>query len=275
MTPPTLLLLGTLLAAPAAKASGPTLAVEDTMHTQVEEVLVRAPRVTLDEILHRVARVEARRESLLTDQSFTGTVRLVRLPDKNKPSGPMMESVWRVYRKRPNRVRTVLLRKWEAHPKKNGKGSGMEFDFSPGMGEEIVNFAFQAQARRECRYRIAGRDLVGNHLIYKIAFEPRSLLTPFAPRGLVWVDTNDFVIVRQEVNFKRSPVPLIVKDIDRMVVERQRQEGHWVLSRVLMRAEMRLPLPNLGHAFDLAILYDQYAINHGIADSLFARTRRP
>jgi hypothetical protein len=273
MIPPTLLLLGTLLATPAAKASGPTLAVEDTMHTQVEEVLVRAPRVTLDEILNRVARGEARRESLLTDQSFTGTVRLVRLPDKNKPSGPMMESVWRVYRKRPDRVRTVLLRKWEAHPKKNGKGSGMEFDFSPGMGEEIVNFAFQAQARRECRYKISGRDLIGNHLIYKIAFEPRSLLTPFAPSGLVWVDTNDFVIVHEEVSFLRSPIPALLEGIPRMVVERQRVGPYWVLSRVLMRIRMVATFPTVGRMFDLSIHYDDYHLNAGLSDSLFVGDR--
>jgi hypothetical protein len=273
MTLPTLLLLGTLLAAPVPASAGPTLAVEDTMHTQVEEVLVRAPRVTLDEILDRVARGEARRESLLTDQTFTGTVRLVRLPSKNGPSGPMMESVWRVFRKRPARVRTVLLRKWEAKPKKNSKGSGMQFDFSPGMGEDIVNFAFQPQARRECRYRIVGRDLVGNHVIYKIAFEPRSLLTPFAPSGLVWVDTNEFVIVREEVGFVRSPIPAILEGIPRMVVERRQVGPYWVLSRVLMRIRMVASFPTVGRTFDLSIHYDDYHLNEGLADSLFVGTR--
>src|SRR5437867_2555507 len=43
------------LAQPAPARSGPTMAREDTMHTEVPEVLVAAPRVTLDEILDRVA----------------------------------------------------------------------------------------------------------------------------------------------------------------------------------------------------------------------------
>ena len=273
MTRPSLFLLATLLAAPLPAAAGPTLAVEDTMHTQVEEVLVRAPRITLEEILDRVARGEARRESLLTDQAFTGTVRLVRLPSGHGPSGPMMESVWRVYRKRPDRVRTVLLRKWEANPKKNGKGSGMEFGFDPGMGEDVVNFAFQAAARREFRYRIVGRDLVGDHVIYRITFEPRSLLSPFAPSGLVWVDTNEFVIVREEVSFRRSPVPALLEDIPRMVVERQRIGGNWVLARVLMRIRLVATFPTVGRSFDLSIHYDDYRLNQGIADSLFVGTR--
>jgi hypothetical protein len=268
-------LLAGLFAASPASASGPTLAVEDTMHTEVAEVLVRAPRVTLDEILDRVARGEARRESLLVDQSFTGTVRLVRGATKREPAGPVMESVWRVYRKRPDRVRTVLLRRWEAKPKKNGKGSGMQFDFSPGMGEDIVNFAFQANARREFRYRIVSRALVGNHVIYKIAFEPRSLLSPFAPSGLVWVDTNEFVIVREEVSFLRSPIPVLVQGIPRMVVERQRSGPYWVLSRVLMRIQMVTTFPTVGRTFDLSIHYDDYRLNQGIADSLFVRGERP
>lgn len=274
MTLPTLFLLATLLAAPTPSGAGPTLAVEDTMHTQVEEVLVRAPRVTLDEILDRVARGEARRDSLLKDQTFTGTVRLVRLPDKKHPGGPQMESVWRIYRKRPDRLRTILLRKWEAKPsKKQSKDSGLDFDFSPGMGEDIVNFAFQADARRECKYRIVGRDVVGNHLIYKIAFEPRSLLTPFAPSGVVWVDTNDFVIVREEVSFLRSPIPALLEGIPRMVVERQQVGPYWVLSRVLMRIRMVASFPMVGRMFDLSIHYDDYHLNEGLADSLFVGAR--
>jgi hypothetical protein len=273
MTLPTLFLSAILLAGPAPSAAGPTLAVEDTMHTQVEQVLVRAPRVTLDEILDRVARGEARRESLLTDQSFTGSVRLVRLADKKKPEEPVMESAWRIYRKRPDRIRTVLLRRWEAKPKKNGKGSDMTFDFDPGMGEEIVNFAFQPGSRGEWRYHIVGRDLVGNHLIYKIAFDPRSLLD-FAPSGLVWVDTNEFVIVREEVSFSRSPIPLLLESIPRMVVERQQIGSNWVLARVLIRMRMVASFPTVGRAFDLSIHYDDYHLNEGLSDSLFVAGSR-
>ena len=46
-------------------------------------------------------------------------------------------------------------------------------------------------------------------------------------------------------------------------------QGHWVLSRVLLRAEMSLTIPRFGKAFDLAMLYDDYVINGGLPDSLF------
>jgi len=263
----------TLLAA-APAAPGPTLAVEDTMHTSVPEVLVRAPRVTLNEILDRVARGEARRESLLIDQSLTATVRVVRNVKGKRAPELFLESVWRVYKKRPNHLRTVPLRQWQADKKDKDKDDAVDVEFSPNMGERVVNFAFRPEARRDYKYRIVGRDLVGNHLIYRIAFEPRSLLDPSSPSGLVWVDTNEFVIVREEVEFRQSPVPLFLRGIDRMVVERQQLQGAWVLRRVMLRAELTIPFPKFGKSFDMAVLYDDYAINKGLPDSLFAKEAR-
>ncbi len=269
------LLAAVALSAPPA-SSGPTLAREDTLHTEVPEVLVRAPRVTLDEILDRVARGEARRESLLTDQRFRVTVRLVRdAGDPRKPPALQSETVLQVWKQRPGRSRSVVLRDWRA---KRGEGAKAEADLEvgPSMGEDIVNFAFHPAARRDFRYRIVGREVLpGPRLIYRIAFEPRSRLDPTTPSGLVWVDTNEFVIVRQEVSFERSPVPLFLRGVRRMVVERGRADGFWVLRRVLLRADATLPIPGLGRSFDFAIAFDDYAINRGLADSLFADTRHP
>jgi len=263
-------LLAALLAAtaPAARAAGPTLAVEDTMRTEVPEVLVRAPRVTLDEILDRVARGEARRDSAIRDQAFTATVRLVRhVGDPKQAPQLVSERVYRTYRKRPDKARAVLLRSWDLKPERGG--AEVRVGTRADMSEEIVNFAFRPEARREYRYRIEGRDLLGERLIYRIAFEPRSNLDPAKPSGTVWVDTNDFVIVRQEVRFDRSPVPLLLRGVDRMVIERGRADGTWVLTRVLLRASATIPLPNLGRRFDMAIRFDDYAVNRGIDDAVF------
>lgn len=267
-----------LAAAAAATAppapSRPTMAIEDTMHTEVPEVLVRAPRVTLDEILDRVARGETRRDSMMRDQAFTITLRMVKgTAGPGKTPELLSERVVRVYKKRPNKVRTVLLREWSARPDKDGN-NGPRVQARSRMDEEMVNFAFRPENRRDFRFRIVGRDLLGNRLVYRIAFEPRSALDPTMPSGLVWVDTNEFVIVRQELGFERSPVPLFLKAVDRMVIERQSVNGHWVLKRVLVRATMSIPIPRFGRSFDFGILYDQYAVNEGLADSLFEERPR-
>lgn len=250
----------------ATPSPGPTLAREDTMHTAVPEVLVSAPRVTLDEILDRIARGERRRDSLLVDESFVATIRVMHAKDEASPATLLEESVVQVYRRKPNKARSVLLRRVR---EKATKDREVQVNFRSDMSEEIVNFAFRADARRDYRYRIEGRDLVGNHLIYRIHFQPKSLLDPTSPSGRVWVDTNDFVIVRQEIEFDRSPVPLIIKDIDRMIIERERVGDFWMLHRVLMRAHFTLPLPRVGKRMDVSLLFDQYALNTGLPDSLF------
>jgi len=272
----TLALAAAAVAGPAtapaspARATGPTLAAEDTMRTEVAPVLVSAPRVTLDEILGRVARGERRRDSLMTDQSVLLTARLVRNADRRRPAELLTETVLRVYKKKPDLVRTQVLRDYKARAeKKDRAGVGVKVRARGGMDEEIVNFAFRPEARRQYQYRILGRDLVGDHLIYRIAFQPRSLLDPSEPRGVVWIDTNDFVIVHQELIFDRSPAAPFIKDVKRVVIERENVNGFWVLKRVLLRAETTIPLPQVGRSFDFSLRFDDYAINRGLPDSLF------
>jgi hypothetical protein len=263
------------VAAREPAGTGPALAIEDTMHTEVPEVLVRAPRVTLDEILDRVARGEARRDSALHDQQFTAAIRVMHQPRGYDEPQLYEESVWRVYKRKPDQVRSVRLR--YVRGKTAGKDDDPETtegDFSPSMRETMVNFAFQPAARRDYRYKIVGRDLVGDHLIYRIEFSPRSPIVPL-PSGTVWVDTHDYVIVRQEISFGRSPVPLLIKSLDRLVIERQLADQHWVLSRMLLRAEFTFSVPTFGKSMEFAIVCQDYANNRGIADSVFvARSRR-
>jgi len=269
---PAALLLGVLLAPTAGRAdSGPTLAREDTLHTAVPEVVVRAPRVTLDEILDRIARGERRRDSLLVDQAFLVTFRLMHARDDRSPAELLEESVSQVYLRKPDRARTLLLRRTVAKPSKDRANVQVSFGASD-MSEEIVNFAFRPEARRQFRYHIEGRDIVGNHVIYRIRFEPRSLLDPSQPSGLVWVDTNDFVILRQELAFDRSPVPLILKNIDHMIIERERVGDFWMLHRVLLRAHFTIPLPKLGRRLDVNMQFDDYQLNSGLPDSVFTST---
>jgi outer membrane lipoprotein-sorting protein len=267
-TPVLALVLG--LVAPGASPSaqplpGPTLAIEDTMRTEVPEVVVRAPRVTLAEILQRVARGEARRDSLLRDMSFTFTLRLTS-NKKDKDPDLLMENVRRVYKKKPGKVRSVLLRDYRKNEKDD---ENVRVTFSSSMSEEIVNFAFRPEALREYTYTIENRTIIGNRLIYTIRFKPRSSLDFENPSGRVWVDTNEFVIVRQELDFEKSPAPLFLKDISWMVIERQRVEGHWVVARAMARLKLTIPWPKIGSELDMSMLWSDYALNAGIDDALF------
>lgn len=264
-------LCASLVLAVASPAPGPTLAREDTMHTQVPPVLVTAPRVTLDEILDRVARGEARRDSMIHDESYRATFRLMaHTGQPGRAPTLLAETVVQVYKKRPDKVRSITLRHYEA---KSEKDAAVNVHFRAGMDEEIVNFAFRPEGRRQFEFAIAGRRLFQNQLVYRITFRPRSLLDAALPSGTVWINTNEFVIVRQELDFEHSPVPIILKGVDRMVIERERVDGTWVLSRVLLRASTHVPLPRIGRTFDFSMRFDDYVINRGIDDSLFVARR--
>ena len=256
-----------VLAAPRPPS---VLAVEDTMHTEVPEVLVNAPRVTLAEILDRVAAGEARRDSMLNDQSYLLTIRMVGHADDGKTPKLIEETVSRVYQRRPKQTRAIELRHWRAKPpKKSQPRADVSVEADGDMSEDIANFAFQPSARRNFKYRIAGREFLGDHVIYRIAFEPRSALDVYEPSGEVWVDTRDFVIIRQEITFRQSPVPMFLRGIERMVVERQQVEGYWVLSRVMARIRLTIPFPQYGTSMDFALQFSDYTLNTGLPDSLF------
>jgi hypothetical protein len=223
-----------------------------------------------------VARGEARRDSLLRT-NLHRDARVVRNTAGEGTPELFAETVAKVYKKKPDMIRTIELRHFEAlpdkqkdKPKDKDDDGAIDADFTPGMGEEIVNFAFRPSNRRNYRFTIEGRKLLGDHLLYTLRFEPHSALNGFEPAGRVWVDTKDFVIVRQEIEFRQSPLPLFLKTIKNMVVERSRAGEFWVLSRALIRMELTVPIPKFGRSFDFAMGLSDYTVNTGLPDSLFA-----
>jgi len=124
----------------------------------------------------------------------------------------------------------------------------------------------------DAEYRLLYQD--ADHLLYTLRFEPRAAIEAYEPSGRVWVDTKDFVILRQEIMFRQSPVPLFLKAIPRMVVERTRAGDFWVMSRLLVRMELTVPLPKFGRSFDFGMAFSDYTVNTGLPDSLFAESGR-
>lgn len=270
-------------APPAAAADAPpVLAVEDTIRIAsgaLPEYVVTAPRVTLDEILRRVAQGEARRDSLMQDQSFTRVALLTyREGDGSRPR-LRMETAAKVFKQRPDRVREIELRR------RSDREDGADVRVTAGadMGEEIVSFAFEPRNRAAYDFRIVERHLVGDHVIYLVTFTPRSAVDPL-PAGRAWIDTKDFVIVRQEFWYRdRSPAPLFLKSVDNCVIERTRVDGRWwVLERVVGRARLtsalrllaRLGGDKLPEVMDFSLLFTDYRVNEGIPDSVFSGAPR-
>jgi len=269
---------------PLAGAPG-VLAVEDTIpipSALLPEYVVTAPRVSLDEILRRVAEGEAHRDSLMKDQSYTMVALLTYLDADNKPATGAkrkLEYASKVYKKQPDKIREVPLRRSSDFK----KDDNVEVSSAPTMREQMVSFAFEPRNRSKFDFAIAERRFVGGHVVYVINFTPRSKIDPL-PTGRVWIDTNDFVIVREEFWFRdRSPAPLIFKRIDSCVVERTKVDGQWwVISRVLARLQMtsavrfmaKIAKEPLSPTVDFAVVHTDWRINKGIDDSVFAGAKK-
>jgi hypothetical protein len=267
---------------------GPTLAAEDTIpipSALLPVYNVTAPRVSLDEILKRVAEGEARRDSLMADQTYTLLARITYLDaDGKAPTGARkkLEYASKVYKKRPNKVREIPLRQSSDINKKGGDDN-VTVGAGPGMREQIVSFAFEPRTRGHYKFHIDDRKLVGGHVVYVISFAPRSKFDDL-PEGRVWVDTNDFVIAREEFWYRdRSPAPLVFKSIDSCVLERTKVDGQWwVMSRLLARVQLtsaarlmaKLAKEPLSPTVDFVASLSDWKINQGIDDAVFVTGRK-
>ena len=125
--------------------------------------------------------------------------------------------------------------------------------------------------------------LVGGHVVYVIAFVPKSSVDDL-PEGRVWVDTNDFVIAREEFWYRdRSPAPMFFKRLDSCVVERTKVDGKWwVVSRVLARIQLtsmarfmaKMAKEPLGQTIDFVATQYDWKVNQGIDDAVFAEKKK-
>ncbi|MCC7140988.1 MAG: hypothetical protein IT349_02705 [Candidatus Eisenbacteria bacterium] len=278
---------------PGLVAPRPTLAAEDTIPPLVNEpypeLIINAPRLRLEEILGLVAQGEARRDSLVNDAAFTALMRLTghsKDPAKGGEQGKgqvYWDAVSRVYKKRPDKVRTIRL-KDQAYDE-DGKpkaDANVNVDFDADLSEQFIAFAFDPSLRSHYAYEIEERISVSDHIVYRIGFEPKSVLE-LLPSGRVWIDTNDFVILREEFWYRdRSPAPVFLERLDSCIIEREQiDRRYWVVSRVLARVTLadplrwasklaREPIPKV---VDFAFQQSDWIINGGVPDSLFAPSK--
>jgi hypothetical protein len=264
----------------------PALAEEDTIPVPsvlLSTVFVNAPRVTLDEILRRVAEGEARRDSLMKDQSYTLTALVTYLDaDGKAPTGAQhrYEYASKVYKKKPDKLREIPLIQ---RTNKKDKNDDWQVSAGPSMRENVVSFAFEPRARAQYQFTIEDRRYLAGHVVYVIGYRPRSNVDPL-PTGRVWVDTNDFVIVREEFWYRdRSPEPLFLKRIDSCVVERSLVDGKWwVVTRALARVQLssaiqvmsKLARDPVTPTVDFVLTRTDWKVNQGIDDAVFARNAK-
>jgi hypothetical protein len=209
--------------------------------------------MTLEEIIARCTEGERTKLAGHRDVTYTATTRVV-LYWKTKKR--IIDTVSLVYEDESDTRRVVSLAEKESgyhlHPDgtwwsdddgdEGDEASEEEQDvISVGVREEeggLNDLPFFLETPSEFAFTLLERRLEGDHVIFKIGFDPRSPFKPL-PSGTVYVDTKEFRIVHEEFTFRTNPFPLLLKDIRRVSRHwRKLPTGEWVADRIL--AEMRL-----------------------------------
>lgn len=254
----------------------PALAEEDTFGIQVRYELrtieIEARRLGLRDILRRAQDGERRRREAVQDLAYTEQARVTLIGGRTASSDRrrFLEQRSRIYWKRPDRELRVELARREYgdqderdEPLLNTRVSvrahdALDFAQAPFYLEDLDSY----------RYEIRDRRLFPDRVVYEVAFEPRSDFDVL-PHGTFWIDAADFVVVHEEMAFKRNPAPLFLKSVDRIVRERRRIGEHWVVTRLQAVAEMRLSFAFGFRTAEIELVYSDFAFNTGLDDSMF------
>jgi len=239
-----------------------------------------ADSMTLAEIIDRCVQGEKTKLAGHHDMTATASVRSLALWKKKKQ---VVDAAYLLYEDDDGLVKSVRLaeqrRKYKLDgddwvPEKDDKkdDSDVAVEFSKdGKGLSEVPFFLEDQS--DYTFRLLQRNLEGDHVIFKIAFEPRSPFKPL-PSGTVYVDTNEFRIIHEEFTFeKENPFPLLVKGIRRVSREWKRlATGEWVVSRVMAEIDLHGSWTGLiPERVTVALVMDDYRFDQGYDPARFGK----
>ena len=259
----------------------PALATEDTFGVRVKyemrTIEVQAKRLSLRDILERAREGERRRREAVQDLSYTERVRVTVLGGRGGASDRrrFFESAARVYWKRPDKQLRVDLgeRKYGDQESKEKLEARSEVQVEM---HDVLDFAqgpFYLENLDEYHYELKDRRLFPDRVLYAVDFTPRSDFEPL-PDGVFWIDTADFVVVHEDMEFERNPVPLLLKSIDHIVRERKQVDGRWVVTRLQLMAEMRAAFIVGFDRAEFEVSFSDFAFNTQLSDSLFRNAER-
>jgi len=110
---------------------------------------------------------------------------------------------------------------------------------------QAMDMPFTLMTAGRYRYEILERTLIGDHLVFKIAFTPRSRFEPGLD-GVVWIDYSDMAIRRMEGSVPApTPVPLLMASVPRFVWTQRQVGERWlndeIYAEIIMTDVPRLP----------------------------------
>ncbi len=267
------LLAGALLlaaAVPARAGDPPADTYELPVYEVPDTVRVDADEMTLSEIIERSVQGEKTKLAGHESMMFTAQIRAIVQWEKKRL---VEDAAVLFYQEDSGFHRAVRLAEEQKFYKledgawvydKDEHEDEMEVRLEASdSGEGLATLPFYLEDQSEFSFKLLGRYLEGDHVIFKIGFEPRSDFKPL-PAGTVYVDTDDFRVIHEEFSFEgHNPFPLLIGGIDRISRQwRQLVTGEWVPSRVM--AEIRLKGSWMGfipEGVSVAVVMEDYRFN--------------
>ncbi len=237
----------------------------------VDTVFVRAPRLRVSDLVRRIGERMERDYRRLGGMSVTSLSRVVSHWDDPDPAKARHEEYVELNRhavdtdgeERVARLYRVV-RKYEG-------GELVEEETEPEIEErwqndvagQAMNMPFALMTAGRYRYEILERTLIGDHLVLKIGFTPKSRFDPGLD-GVVWIDYDDLAIRRMEGSVPGpSPAPLFIASVPRFIWTQKQVGNHWMTDE--MYAEINLTdLPFLPDRIILTVELLDYVVD-GVA----------
>lgn len=245
-----------------------------------EPVTATADLMSLSEIIARCVEGEKTKLAGHRDMTFTGTVRVV---TTWKEKRLVIDSAFLAYNDDDGFAKLIRLGERRRMYKREGEEwvydkDEKEEEIHVGVevsegGEGLAELPFILKDQGEYTFSLLERALEGDHVIFKIAFHPRTDFKPL-PSGTVYVDTDAYRIIHEEFAFDvQNPMPLLLKDVRRVTREwRELPTGEWVVASVRADVELRGGwFGKMPKRLELGLNIDDYRFDQGYDEARFGK----
>ncbi|MDX2474730.1 MAG: BamA/TamA family outer membrane protein, partial [Candidatus Krumholzibacteria bacterium] len=237
---------------------GIVLAFEDTFSFDPgspDTVLVSAPRVTVEDVIAAIGRRMEYDNYRMADVEYTTLITQVVREQPGVEGGDYQVEEYALRYHQDGEKGEQVVKLWERSRKfenfemvEEETDEEMKAEFLPNQGQIIESMPFSSGGAGRYNYTILDRQMVGNNLIYKIGFEPKSRFEAL-PSGTIWVDYSNWVLRKIEARMTGAvPYPMFLKSVPVYRLSQERFGEFWFPTEAYMRINLRkvplLPIPD-------------------------------
>jgi hypothetical protein len=250
--------------------------------TVIDTIDVEARHITIREIIQRAMKGEKTKLAGHDDMTYTSTLRtIVRWKDKKK----VKEEVYRSYADTRDRSRHVFLDENTIHYKREGaewiikdkkEDDDSRVRVRTSRRNDFSRLPFFLEDDSEFEFKLIDRTLEVDHVVFKIAFRPKSAFKPL-PYGVIYISSDRYRVIHEQYHFDKNPAPLFLKDIKR--ISRHWAElpgGEWVFTKIMGELDLRTdPFGWIPGTVSFALIRNDFRFDEGYDPHLFGDFKGP